>query len=288
MKVKALLTCAIVYLLAFLAAFLVCINLLHIDQWLMILIGHLVATLIVFLASSIYSNSSFYDPFWSVAPIPIAFYVALYPVSEHLDYEKISLFIIPILYWALRLTFNWMRRWEGLKDEDFRYVDLKSLRFPRLIDLFGIHIYPTLQVNLSLLPIYYSLSISTNVANFWTYLFSFLTIMAVTLELIADNQLWRFKQSEENNGKFIQSGLWKYSRHPNYLGEILFWWGLFFTTLSIDINYWYLFICPLAMNLMFSCTTCSMMDERSLLKRDGYDTYMEKTNQLLIWPSNFK
>ena len=284
MKLKALLICLLVYLLAFGCAVLVCFNFLQLNQWFMILLGHLTATLVVFVASSIYKNSSFYDPFWSVAPIPIALYISIYPESEIINAEKIYLFLIPILFWALRLTFNWIRRWEGLLDEDFRYIDLKSLRFSRLIDLFGIHIYPTLQVNLSLLPIYFALSVDTNEVNIWTYIFSLLTFMAVILELISDNQLWKFKQSSENTGKFIETGLWKYSRHPNYLGEILFWWGIYFMTLSLDLNYWYLFVCPLAMNLMFSLKTCSMMDERSLLKREGYKSYMDRTNQLLILP----
>ena len=284
MKLKALLICLLVYLLAFGCAVLVCFNFLQLNQWFMILLGHLTATLVVFVASSIYKNSSFYDPFWSVAPIPIALYISIYPESEIINAEKIYLFLIPILFWALRLTFNWIRRWEGLLDEDFRYIDLKSLRFSRLVDLFGIHIYPTLQVNLSLLPIYFALSVDTNEVNIWTYIFSLLTFMAVILELISDNQLWKFKQSSENTGKFIETGLWKYSRHPNYLGEILFWWGIYFMTLSLDLNYWYLFVCPLAMNLMFSLKTCSMMDERSLLKREGYKSYMDRTNQLLILP----
>ena len=232
----------------------------------------------------IFKNSSFYDPFWSIVPIPIVIYVSFWPDSENLDYEKIFLFFIPVLYWGIRLTYNWARRWEGLYDEDFRYEDLKELKFASFIDFFGIHLYPTLQVNLSLLPVYYGLSVSTNPSNYWLYLASFYTIMAVTLELISDNQLWKFKKNKDNKNKFIKTGLWSYSRHPNYLGEILFWWGIFFMTLAVDVSYWYLFICPLSMNLMFSLITCKMMDNRSLIKRDGYKDYMNKTNQLLIFP----
>ena len=131
---------------------------------------------------------------------------------------------------------------------------------------------------------YYGLSVSTNPSNYWLYLASFYTIMAVTLELISDNQLWKFKKNKDNKNKFIKTGLWSYSRHPNYLGEILFWWGIFFMTLAVDVSYWYLFICPLSMNLMFALITCKMMDDRSLVKRDGYKDYMDKTNQLLIFP----
>ena len=285
---KSLLICGFVYVVAFVAAFITCSYLLHLNQWVMILCGHLSATIIVYLASFIYKNSSFYDPFWSLVPIPIVFYIAFWPVSKNINYEKIILFIIPILFWGIRLTFNWVRRWEGLNDEDFRYVDLKSLKFSKLIDLFGIHIYPTLQVNLSLLPTYYALSISTNTSNIWLYLASLFTFIAVILELISDNQLWKFKKDNSNINKFIDTGLWKFSRHPNYLGEVLFWWGIFFMLLSVDNSYWFLFICPLSMNLMFTLITCSMMDKRSLEKREGFKEYMSKTNQLIIWPFKTK
>ena len=274
----------IVYTISFIVALVSCSYLLHLNQWLVVLIGHLIATIVLFTASSIYKNSSFCDPFWSIAPIPIVLYVSFWPESKILDYEKIFLFLIPILFWGVRLTFNWARKWEGLNDEDFRYKDLKSRKFSKLIDLFAIHIYPTLQVNLSLLPIYFALSVSSNEVNFFLYLSSLFTCIAIILEMIADKQLFEFKKDKANLRKFIQNGLWKYSRHPNYLGEILFWWGIFFMCISVSVNFWVLFACPLTMNLMFTLKTCSMMDERSLKKRKGYDKYMKKTNQLIIWP----
>ena len=282
-KVKSLIICLLVYVFALAISILICSNI-RLNQWVTVLVAHIIATVIVYIASSLFKNSSFYDPFWSIAPIPIVIYISFWPDSEKLDYEKIFLFFIPVLYWGIRLTYNWARRWEGLYDEDFRYEDLKELKFASFIDFFGIHLYPTLQVNLSLLPLYYSLSVSTNTPSYWLYMASFYTIMAVTLELISDNQLWNFKKNKDNKNKFIKTGLWSFSRHPNYLGEILFWWGIFFMTLAVDVSYWYLFICPLSMNLMFALITCKMMDDRSLVKRDGYKDYMHKTNQLLIFP----
>ena len=92
----------------------------------------------------------------------------------------------------------------------------------------------------------------------------------------------KFRRNEVNKNKTMQEGLWAYSRHPNYLGEILFWWGLYLMTISLDSSYWYLFICPLIMNLMFSLITCKMMDNRSLERRPDYAEYMKATRQLLI------
>jgi len=269
---------------AFIAAIVTCYFFSFFNQWLMILTGHLSATLVVFISSQIFKNSSLYDPFWSVAPLPIAIYISIYPESGEIDLEKIFLVNLPIIFWSIRLTSNWARDWRGLSDEDFRYVNLKSKPFSFFIDLFGIHIYPTLQVNLSLVPIYFALSISVSEVNIYLYLASAFTFLAVVLETIADEQMRIFRRSN-NIGLTMQKGLWAYSRHPNYLGEILFWWGLYFMTLSLEPDLWYLFVCPLVMNLMFSLITCQMMDNRSLEKRPDYQEYMNSTRQLIIWKS---
>lgn len=273
---------SLTYLLALFVGIASCSFFLDLNQWLMILIGHLSATIVVFTSSQIFSNSSLYDPFWSVAPIPIVVYLCFFPESQMINLEKILLILIPILFWGIRLTSNWLRDWKGLNDEDFRYINLKKKPFGILIDLFGIHIYPTLQVNLSLFPLYYALSISTTDVSFELYLASLFTICAVILETVADEQMRTFRKDPNNLGKTMRKGLWALSRHPNYLGEILFWWGIYFMVISLDADYWYLFICPLVMNLMFSMITCQMMDNRSLEKRSDYHEYMDSTRQLLI------
>ena len=247
-RLKSLILTFIVYCFALFVAVFFSLQFSSYNQWVVILVAHVAATLVVFLFSKLFNNSSLYDPFWSIAPLPIIIYLSLWPSSGELDYLKILLICIPITFWSIRLTVNWIRRWEGLNEEDFRYINLKKLPFSELVDLFGIHVYPTLQVNLSLLPVYFALSISTAEVNWLLYVSSIFTILAIILETIADEQLIDFKKNKSNYGKTMKTGLWSLSRHPNYLGEVLFWWGLFFMTLSLDFQYWYLFICPLIMN----------------------------------------
>ena len=283
---KGFILCGWVYCISFLVAFLSTYSSLGLHQWISISIGHIAATLCIFIFSVYHKNSSLYDPFWSVAPLPIALYLAFWPVSGEVNSEKIFLVLVPITYWSFRLTINWIRQWEGLGHEDFRYIDLKNKfnKNPYIIDFTGIHIYPTLQVNISLFPIYFILSVSTVKPNLFLYLSSIFTILSVVLEHVADEQMKKFKKDPSNSAKTMQTGLWKYSRHPNYLGEALFWWGLYLMVLSLDHNYWWLIICPLSMTLMFTLATCSMMDNRSLEKRSDYADYMKKTSQLMLWP----
>ena len=93
-----------------------------------------------------------------------------------------------------------------------------------------------------------------------------------------------FAKDPINRGTTMQKGLWKFSRHPNYFGEVSFWFGLFLMTLSLDDYPAWLFISPLSMYLMFALVTCRMMDDRSLEKRSDYADYMQKTSQLFLWP----
>ena len=282
---KAFLLCIFSYVLALVAAVISSSFFMDGHLWKAITIGHIVATLIIYLASVLAKNSSFYDPFWSIAPLPIIIYLSFMSYEKDENLLKVLVILIPVTYWSLRLTNNWRRSWKGLTHEDFRYIDLKTRfkKFPYLIDFFGIHLYPTLQVNFSLFPLYYYFLSEFSPMPIALYIFSFFTIGAVFLEHLADEQMREFRSQPENKGKTMNRSLWKYSRHPNYLGEVLFWWGLYLMTLSVNLNFWWLFICPLSMTLMFTLVTCSMMDNRSLLNRPDYSTYMAKTSQLLLW-----
>ena len=282
---KAFLLCIFSYVIALVAAVTSSSFFMDGHLWKAITIGHLVATLIIYLASVLAKNSSFYDPFWSIAPLLIVMYLSFMSYEKDENLIKILVILIPVTYWSLRLTNNWRRSWKGLTHEDFRYIDLKTRfkKFPYLIDFFGIHLYPTLQVNFSLFPLYYYFHSDLSSIPIALYIFSFFTIGTVLLEHLADEQMREFRSKPENKGKTMKSSLWKYSRHPNYLGEVLFWWCLYLMTLSVNLNLWWLFICPLSMTLMFTLVTCSMMDNRSLLNRPDYSTYMAKTSQLLLW-----
>lgn len=282
---KAFLLCIFSYVIALIAAVISTSFFMDGHLWKAITIGHIVATLIIYIASVLAKNSSFYDPFWSIAPLPIALFLSFLSYEKDENLIKILVILVPVTYWSIRLTNNWRKGWKGLKHEDFRYIDLKTRfkKFPYLIDFFGIHLYPTLQVNFSLFPLYYYFLYDFSTIPIALYIFSFFTICGVILEHLADEQMREFRSKPENKGKTMSRSLWKYSRHPNYLGEVLFWWGLYLMTLSVNSDIWWLFICPLSMTLMFTLVTCSMMDKRSLINRPDYSAYMAKTSQLLLW-----
>ena len=267
------------YVISFYLAYLVTKNF-DFDGWLHILVWHVSATLIIFLFSNVHKNSSIYDPFWHVAPIPIVFYIAK---QSSLPTLELNLVLGAFLFWALRLTYNWYLNWNNLDHEDFRYIDLKNNnKFMAFInDLFGIHLVPTIIVNVSLYPIYVALTSES--LNELIYLGFILIIIAVVIQYISDDQMRKFRKDESNLGKTMKYGLWKYSRHPNYLGEVSFWFGIYIFALASGSSSMWLLACPIVMLGLFIFISCPMMDNRSLVRRSDYKEYMDKTPQLFMW-----
>ena len=280
-KIISQLICILIYLISFYLSYILVPELIS-NIWLKITIWHIYATIFIYIGSVILKNSSLYDPFWSVAPIPIALYLAL-----NFENTLIVKFLVlaPISFWALRLTRNWITSWEGYEHEEFRYIDLKNTSMLRaeFNNFFGIHLFPTLIVNLSLYPLVFILTNNSNSSIFLSFA-SLFTFLAVLLETISDEQMREFRKNPLNKGKTMKYKLWKYSRHPNYLGEIGFWFGIYMMGLSSGMAPFWIIICPLTMLALFIFVSCPMMDNRSLMNRSDYKDYMEVTSQLMLLP----
>ena len=280
-KIISQLICILIYLISFYLSYILVPESIS-NIWLKITICHIYATIFIYIGSVILKNSSLYDPFWSVAPIPIALYLAL-----NFENTLIVKFLVltPIIFWALRLTRNWIISWEGFEHEDFRYIDLKntSMFKAEFNNFFGIHLFPTLIVNLSLYPLVFILTNNSNSSIFLSFA-SLFTFLAVVLETISDEQMREFRKNPLNKAKTMKYKLWKYSRHPNYLGEIGFWFGIYMMGLSSGMAPFWIIICPLTMLALFIFVSCPMMDNRSLMNRPDYKDYMEVTSQLMLLP----
>ena len=275
------LLCLSIYIVSFYLAYIVLPESINFI-WLKITIWHVNATILIYLGSVLLKNSSLYDPFWSVAPVPIVLYLSIQ--SENSILLKM-LVVFPILLWAARLTRNWVISWEGFDHEDFRYIDLKNTNKYKaeFNNFFGIHLFPTFIVNICLYPLVYIFINDVDV-NIYLYISSIFTFLAVILEAVADEQMQKFRSDPKNKGKTMKYKLWRYSRHPNYLGEIGFWFGIYFMGISSGFAPLWLIVCPLAMLLLFVLVSCPMMDERSLKNRPNYREYMDNTSQLMLLP----
>ena len=246
----------------------------------------LAATFLIFLFSVAFNNTSFYDPYWSVAPFLIL--LAWYNhTGIHVgDPDRQWLIMTLVLLWALRLTFNWARRWKGLGDEDWRYAGFRS--YPRpvywLISLAGFHLFPTLIVFSGCLSVYPALCRLSQPVGLTDGIAFIISLSGIAIETIADKQLSVYRRNKSRK-PFLSEGLWKYSRHPNYFGEILFWTGLCVFSMQMKPFAWYTLAGPAAMILMFSFISAPMMDKRMKERNPGYAEYARKTSALVPWKS---
>ena len=248
------------------------------DTLVRIFAADVAATLFVYLVSLPLGNASVYDPYWSVAPI------AILPLAMTV-YDAWNLGAVLLLgcicYWGVRLSANWAYTFRGYDHQDWRYTMLreKSGAFYPLVSLFGIMLFPTLVVYLCLLPALRYLQ--TGGINPFTILGFALCVSAATLQLVADIQLHRFQERSKDRGGIIRTGVWRHARHPNYLGEILMWWGVYVAMLSTQPRLWPLGIGALINTLMFLFISIPMAETRLASYKEGFDRYVAETNRLL-------
>ncbi len=249
------------------------------------LVADLLATLVIFGASRMHRNSSFYDAYWSVAPPLLAAYWWL-AGGDGVDPVRAAMVLVLVLVWAVRLTANWASTFPGLHHEDWRYPLLRQRagRWELLVDLFAIHLVPTLQVFLGMLPVYVALTRGGRDAGWLDVLALALGLAAVGLELVADVQLRRFLH-RRTPGEVMDTGVWSWSRHPNYFGELLFWSALvLFGVAAWPGAAWWLPVGALAMLAMFLGASIPMMERRSLERRPGYQAVVERVPRLVPRP----
>jgi steroid 5-alpha reductase family enzyme len=249
------------------------------------LLADVVATAVIFAFSRAYKNSSFYDAYWSVIP-PL---LALYWMWAHGMSADPRAWLVTALvgFWGIRLTANWATFWGGLQHEDWRYplVRARAGRAEFWADLAGIHYFPTFIVFLGCLPIYAVMRHGGAPLGALDVLAALVTCGAILIELIADLQLHAFIARKKEPGSFITSGLWAWSRHPNYFGEVSFWWGLMLFGLAAAPAQWG-WIVPgaLGMTAMFLFASIPLMDERSCARRPAYREHMRRVSALVPLP----
>jgi len=236
-----------------------------------------VGTVIVWLFGVLFKNSSMYDPYWSVAPpvilTPLAFYYNAFDIPT-------LLMLASVWIWAIRLTINWAYTFENLAIQDWRYDKYKneSGKLWPVVNFVGINLMPTVIVFLVMIPAFKLMTLHTE-ANIGTWLAFLLCLGAAILQYVSDKQAHRFRK--QNPGKVCNVGLWKYSRHPNYLGEICMWWGIYFILLSVAPQEWGTIIGAVANTVLFVFISIPLMEKRQLANKPEYAEYKKNTSSLI-------
>lgn len=276
-KFYSLVAICAMYIIAGIIGVLVYINLPFEFYW-NLLIADVSATVVIFIFSLIFKNASCYDAYWSVAPMVI---VSGFLFTKELNLVRILL-SISVLLWGLRLTLNWVYTFDNLTWIDWRYKKLKDETkfFYPLVNLFGIHLFPTIIVYLCILPVVYVFHYANEV-NVFVILFFITSVMSFILQGIADLQMHQFRKNR--NSTFIRNGLWKYSRHPNYLGEISMWWSIGLSSIfSLGFSSFYpLLVGALCNTLLFIFISIPLAERHQASRKEGFEEYKKQTRMLL-------
>jgi steroid 5-alpha reductase family enzyme len=152
------------------------------------------------------------------------------------------------------------------------------------VSLLGIHLAPTAWVFLGLLPTFPALAGPGRPLGALDGVAAALTGGAVLLEAAADLQLRRFLRGRRDPSAVLDAGVWARCRHPNYLGEVLFWWGLWLSGVAAAPGWAWTAVGPLAITLLFVRVSVPWMDRRMAARHPAYLERLRTTPALVPWP----
>jgi steroid 5-alpha reductase family enzyme len=235
--------------------------------------------ILLWLVSIPLRDVSIVDVFWGPGFVVIA--LVTFFLSGEVTSRKVVLLILVAL-WALRLATHLSRRKFGAP-EDYRYRDMRASMGPRFwwLSLFVVFGLQALIMNVVALPVVAG-QLNQNPLGVWAGLGIGVWTIGMLFEALGDYQLTHFTRDPSNRGKVMDRGLWRYTRHPNYFGEFLIWWGIYFVALGEGT--WWTIISPLAMTFILLRVSGVTLLERSLRTKEGYLEYMARTSAFFPWP----
>ncbi len=227
----------------------------------------------MFLLAMVLKNNSIIDIFWGPGFSIIAVFL-LFPFDTYHFTQLLYSALITI--WAARLSIHIFLRNRG-KAEDFRYANWrKTWKHFILRSYFQVFMLQGFLMLVIALPVIAFLAGSYFESTGFTWVGSFVFLAGFLMESTADYQLKVFRQKAENKGHIIRTGLWNYSRHPNYFGEALLWWGLWIY--SVPGTPWYItIISPVAITLLLRYVSGVPMLENKYSLHPEWADYSSKT-----------
>jgi len=228
---------------------------------------------LAFIVALLIRNNSIVDFFWGPGFIVVtAFSLSMAP---DIDLRKIIVLML-VLIWGLRLAIYIFQRNRG-KEEDYRYKRWRDTwKHFILRSFFQIFLLQGLIMYVVSFPIWYINYHPGEVLTTCDTIGLILFGIGFMVEAVGDMQLAFFKQNPNSKGHLVTTGLWKYTRHPNYFGEMLIWWGIWFYAIGVPGG-WVTVVSPLLLTILLRFVSGVTMSERHLKDYPGWNEYARKT-----------
>ena len=238
--------------------------------------------LIGWVISLIYRNVTIVDSLWGMGFVLIA-WLTFWLAEGYAGRKVLITFLISL--WGLRLSIHLAWRNWG-RGEDPRYGSWRQKSGERfwLVSLFKVFILQAIFLwSISLALQWGQLSVQPAEFTGLDYLGIGVWLIGFFFEATADRQLARFKADPANKGRVMDQGLWAYSRHPNYFGEFLIWWGIFLIVLVTPGSWWTIVSPILITAVLLKMTGVPLMEKTIVHTRPGYSDYIVRTHAFFPW-----
>lgn len=234
-----------------------------------------------FLFSLIKKRNDIADVAWGIGFVLLA-WCSFYFSSNFSVLALVVNFLVSI--WGFRLALHIYNRNKN-KAEDYRYKEWRDAwgKWFYLRSYLQVYLLQGFFMFLISLPVLYINKIGGEF-GFWQFLGLCVLIVGFLFESISDKQLSNFLKKEENKGKLMTSGLWSFSRHPNYFGEVTQWWGFFIMASSLSFGF-FTILGPIVITYLILFVSGVPLLEKKMQNHPDFALYKQKTSVFIPWVS---
>lgn len=236
---------------------------------------------IVFILGQVLKNNSIVDSFWGPGFLVVALFTFF--TTEYMGLRTIAITTVVAL-WSVRLFFHiTVRNWG--KPEDFRYINFRKrwgTNFALLKAYLHVYMLQGVLLFIVSLPIIAGNNSPDQDLSWISYIGIAIWLIGYFFEVVGDKQLKDFLAKPKNKGKLMTSGLWSYTRHPNYFGEATMWWGIFLIAITKVSGIW-IIISPIVITLLLLFVSGVPMLEKKYKDRPEFIEYSKHTPKFFPW-----
>ena len=236
--------------------------------------------IIIFTIAQIKKDNSIVDIAWGPGFILVS--ILTFYINQKFIFRQILVCALVVI-WGTRLAVHIAVR-NRERGEDYRYAKWRKDwgKWFFLRSFFQIFMLQGVILLVIVYPIVLINHASGSGIRILDIIGALVWLTGFSFEAIGDYQLLKFKNQPENKGKIITHGLWKYTRHPNYFGETLIWWGIFLIALSVR-NGWTAVLSPLLITFLLLRVSGITMLEKKYTGNKYFEEYARKTSPFIPW-----
>ncbi|HEX3673313.1 MAG TPA: DUF1295 domain-containing protein [Rhizomicrobium sp.] len=240
----------------------------------------LACTTALWLLSLVLRDAGIIDIFWAPGFFIVAAVTALH--AGPLTPRTVLILVLTAL-WAERLGAHLLHRWRGFDHEDRRYTAMRADGGFWWKSLYRVFWLQTVILWVVSWPLQAAVLHGAVPFGPLDVIGGLVALAGIVIEAVADRQLTRFQNDPASKGKVLDTGIWSWSRHPNYFGNATMWWGYYLIALSAGA--WWTIFAPIVMTFfLLKVSGVALLEKDIGERRPAYAQYIRRTSAFVPWP----